>query len=35
MGSITAPNRYIKRTLPVIADLLIEDYVDIALMVPV
>ncbi len=35
MGSITAPNRYVKRTLPVIADLLVEDHVDIALMVPV
>ena len=35
MGSITAPNRYVKRTLPVIADLLVEDHVEIALMVPV
>jgi len=35
MGSITAPNRYVKRTLPAIADLLVEDHVDIALMVPV
>ncbi len=35
MGSITAPNRYVKRTLPVIADLLVGDHVDIALMVPV
>jgi len=35
MGSITAPNRYVTRTLPVIADLLVEDHVDIALMVPV
>jgi D-proline reductase (dithiol) PrdB len=35
MGSITAPGRYIKHTLPAIADLLVEDHVDIALMVPV
>ena len=35
MGAITAPNRYVKQTLPVIADLLVEDRVDIALMVPV
>ena len=35
MGAITAPNRYVKQTLPVIADLLVEDCVDIALMVPV
>ena len=35
MGSITAPGRYIKRTLPAIADLFLEDQVDIALMVPV
>jgi D-proline reductase (dithiol) PrdB len=35
MGSITAPGRYVKRTLPAIADLLTEDQVDVALMVPV
>ena len=35
MGSITAPGRYVKRTVPVMTDLLIEDDVDIALMVPV
>ena len=35
MGSITAPGRFVKRTLPEIADLLVEDHVDIALMVPV
>lgn len=35
MGSITAPGRYVKRTLPAIADRLVEDHVDIALMVPV
>ena len=35
MGSITAPGRFVKRTLPEIADLLLEDRVDVALMVPV
>jgi D-proline reductase (dithiol) PrdB len=35
MGAITAPNRYVQHTLPVIADLLFEDHVDLALMVPV
>ncbi len=35
MGSITAPGRFVSRTLPVIADLLVEDHVDVALMVPV
>ena len=35
MGAITAPSRYVKHTLPAIADLLVEDHVDIALMVPV
>jgi D-proline reductase (dithiol) PrdB len=35
MGAITAPSRYVKKTLPVIADHLVEDGVDIALMVPV
>ena len=35
MGSITAPNRLVKRTLPMIANFLVEDHVDIALMVPV
>lgn len=35
MGSITAPGRLIRRTLPVVADILVEDSVDIALMVPV
>jgi D-proline reductase (dithiol) PrdB len=35
MGSITAPGRFIKRTLPAMTDLLVEDHVDIALMVPV
>jgi hypothetical protein len=35
MGSITAPGRYVKRTVPAILDLLVEDHVDVALMVPV
>jgi hypothetical protein len=35
MGSITAPGRFIKRTLPEVAGLLVEDKVDVALMVPV
>jgi D-proline reductase (dithiol) PrdB len=35
MGSITAPSRYVKRSLPVIADRLVEDHVDVVLMVPV
>ena len=35
MGSITAPGRLVRHTLPAVADLLIEDHVDVALMVPV
>jgi len=35
MGSITAPGRFVKHTLPEVADLLIEDHVEVALMVPV
>ncbi len=35
MGSITAPGRYIRKTLPVVADIFVEDQVDVALMVPV
>jgi len=35
MGSITAPGRLIRKTLPVVGDLLVEDNVDVALMVPV
>jgi len=35
MGSITTPGKFVSRTLPVIADLLVEDHVDVALMVPV
>lgn len=35
MGSITAPGRLLKRTAPRVADLLIGDQVDIALLIPV
>ena len=35
MGSITTPDRFVSCTLPAIADLLVEDHVDVALMVPV
>jgi len=35
MGSITAPGRLVKRTGPEAAQLLVEDEVDIALLVPV
>ncbi len=35
MGSITAPGRLVKRTLPEVADIFHEDRVDVALMVPV
>ncbi len=35
MGSITAPGRLVRHTLPVVADLLIEDGLDVALLVPV
>jgi len=35
MGSITAPGRFVSRTLPSVADVLVEDGVDVALMVPV
>ncbi len=35
MGSITAPGRYLRKTLPETADVLAEDEVDVALMVPV
>jgi D-proline reductase (dithiol) PrdB len=35
MGSITAPGRLTRRTLPEVANVLREDLVDIALMVPV
>ena len=35
MGSITAPGRLIKKTVPLIVTQLIEDGVDIALLIPV
>lgn len=35
MGSITAPGRLVKQTLPEVGDLLVSDNVDVALMVPV
>jgi len=35
MGSITAPGRFVERSLPAIAKILEEDQVDVALMVPV
>ncbi|PKN59415.1 MAG: hypothetical protein CVU56_00805 [Deltaproteobacteria bacterium HGW-Deltaproteobacteria-14] len=35
MGSITAPGRLVKRSAPAAAQLLVEDRVDIALLVPV
>ena len=35
MGSVTAPGRLIKRTIPQVVPKLIEDQVDIALLIPV
>jgi D-proline reductase (dithiol) PrdB len=35
MGSITAPGRFIRKTVPEIVEALTEDEVDVALMVPV
>ena len=35
MGSITAPGRLVRQTVPEIVELLLEDQVDIALLVPV
>ena len=35
MGSITAPGRLVKQTLPEVGNLLVSDTVDVALMVPV
>lgn len=35
MGSITAPGRLVKHTLPRVTGLLLEDGVDVALLVPV
>jgi hypothetical protein len=34
MGSITAPNRLIKRTAPEAAEIFVRDEVDLALLVP-
>jgi D-proline reductase (dithiol) PrdB len=34
MGSITAPGRLVKHTVPAVVDLLVEDRVDLALLVP-
>jgi len=35
MGSITAPGRLVKKTLPAVANLLQTDEVDVALLIPV
>ena len=35
MGSITAPGRLMKKTLPAALELLKDDAVDVALLVPV
>jgi len=35
MGSVTAPGRLIKRTIPQVVPKLVEDRVDIALLIPV
>ena len=35
MGSVTAPGRLIKRTIPQVAPKLVDDQVDIALLIPV
>jgi D-proline reductase (dithiol) PrdB len=35
MGSITAPGRFTRKTLPEVAGIFVEDQVDVALMVPV
>ena len=35
MGSITAPGRLVKRTLPLVVEALTSDEVDAALMIPV
>ena len=35
MGSITAPGRYLRKTLPEATEILTSDEVDVALMVPV
>ncbi len=35
MGSVTAPGRLVRDTAPRAAELLVEDRVDVALLVPV
>jgi D-proline reductase (dithiol) PrdB len=35
MGSITAPGRLIKKTIPLVVPKLVEDNVDVALLIPV
>jgi len=35
MGSVTAPGRLIKRTIPQVAPKLVDDQVDIAILIPV
>jgi len=35
MGSITAPNRLLRKTAPEAAEVLVADQVDVALLVPV
>lgn len=35
MGSITAPGRLVKKTMPEAVELLVEDRIDVALLVPV
>ena len=35
MGSITSPGSFVKRSLGAITDILVEDQVDLALMIPV
>jgi hypothetical protein len=35
MGSVTAPSRLIKKTIPQVVPKLIEDQVDIAILIPI
>jgi hypothetical protein len=35
MGSVTAPGRLIKKTIPLVVPQLVSDDVDIALLIPV
>jgi hypothetical protein len=35
MGSVTAPGRLIKKTIPQVVPKLIEDQVDIAILIPI